>query len=238
MARVTLDFVTGQSQELVALAKGNGLNRADGGAAWCPPLLSNPIITKRTFAYFWKERIMVVVGGDLKGTSHQAVATADTLGDIVVDRAVILLGQGASDTSRDTGRILAVHALDLDKGGYHLIPLVKLTRIVPVYYGVGFSSRPALAFQDAEIIKGLIRRGQAVDLVASQLAFAAANAHGEIHQAAVWVWRGFGRAYGPGAFWTAGQDAPEHASGCHEETASADLHGIPHRMMRSEPAPL
>jgi hypothetical protein len=181
---------------------------------------------------------MVVVGGELKGTSHQAVATADTLGDVVVDRAVILLGQGSRDTSRDTGRILAVHALDLDKGGYQLITLVKLTRIVPVYYGVGFSSRPALAFKDEKVIKGQIGCGQDVDLVTGLLALSTANAHGEIHQAAIWVWWGFGRAYGPGAFWTAGQDAPEHGSGCHEETASADLHGIPHRMMRSEPAPL
>jgi hypothetical protein len=101
---------------------------------------------------------MVVEGGNLKGTGHHAVATADALGVVIVDCAVILLGHGAHDTSRDTAWVLTVLALDLDKGGDQLIPLVKLARIVPVYYGVGFSSRPALAVQDAEIIKGLNRR--------------------------------------------------------------------------------
>jgi hypothetical protein len=96
---------------------------------------------------------MVVIGWDLKGTGHHAVATADALGGVVVDRAVIFLAHGAHDASRDAARVLTVPALVFDKGGYQLIPLVNSARIVAVYYGVGRSTRPALALQDAEIIE-------------------------------------------------------------------------------------
>jgi hypothetical protein len=153
-AWIILDLLTSQLQKLIALAEDNSLNRAHGGAGRPPSLLGDSVIAKSTLAHLWEERIMVIVGGNLKRTGHHAVATADTLRDVVVDCAVILFGHGGHDTSRDAARVLAVHALDLDKGRYQLIPLVKPARIVAVYHSVGSRGRPALAVQNAEIIKG------------------------------------------------------------------------------------
>jgi hypothetical protein len=46
-----------------------------------------------------------------------------------------------------------MHALDLDKGGDQIIPLVTFSWVVAVHYGEGRSHWPAFAFQRAGIIK-------------------------------------------------------------------------------------
>ena len=144
-----------------------------------------------------------------------------------MDRAVILFGQGAHDASRDTARILAVHALDLDKGGYQLIPLVKLARVITIYHGVSTSRWPALAFKDEKVIKGQIGSGQVVDLVTGLLALTATNADAEIHQAAIWVWGGgSGVTAGLGTFLAASQDGSKNSSGCTKKSAPVDLHEV------------
>lgn len=144
-----------------------------------------------------------------------------------MDRAVILFGQGAHDASRDTARILAVHALDLDKGGYQLIPFVKLARVITIYHGVGPSRWPALAFKDEKVIKGQIGCGQDVDLVTGLLALTTANADAEIHQAAIWVWGGgSGVTAGLGTFLATSKDGSKNGSRCPKKSASVDLHEV------------
>jgi hypothetical protein len=169
---------------------------------------------------------MVVVGGDLKGTGHHAVATADALGFVIVDCTVIFFSQGGYDTRRDTGRVLTLHALDLDICRDHLIPLIAFTRIVAVYNRVGPGARPSLSVQHPEVVERHFGRGQAVDFIACQLAFTAANACIEIHQQAVGVRRGFGFSGGPGPSWNTGQAASKRGSGYYKKLTSVDLQGI------------
>jgi hypothetical protein len=114
-------------------------------------------------------------------------------------RAVFLFGERTDDAGRGTGRILAMHALQLDEGGNQLVALIDDSRCVPVDHGIGAFVGPAFSIQHRQILETMIRLRQTVDPVTGLFTFPAADAAGQIHQAADRVGRRSGLP-GMGAF--------------------------------------
>lgn len=132
-----------------------------------------------TLTHLGRERVVVVVGRDLEGTRHHAIAAPDALPGVVSHRPHVAFAQGPDDTGGDAGGTVAVEAV-----GLHVNLLGPVPGVCPgVHDGVGIGRRPApLAENRLVIIRFHRSRLEAIGLLAGVLAQAAADAHRQVHQ--------------------------------------------------------
>ncbi len=89
---------------------------------------------------------------------------------------VIFFGQRPYNAGRNAARILAVHALNLDKSGNQVVTFVALSSMVTVHHGEGAGMRPAFLIQDTQIIEPPLGGWQVVYPIAGQFAGSTADA--------------------------------------------------------------
>ena len=188
-ARIVFQALVGEREQVGPLPEGNGFHRADLDTAGQFALLRDPFVAEGTFHHPGRDGVVVFIGRDLEGAGHHAVPAPDALAGVVVHRAVFLFRQGPHDAGRGTGRILAMHALDLDKGGNQLVAFVDFPGIVAVDDRITFFVRATLAVQDGQVIEGLLGLRQPIDRLAGLLAFAAPDAARQVHQASIGILR-------------------------------------------------
>ena len=146
----------------------------------CRPLaMARARDAELALAHLRRQDILILVGWYLERAGDHAVPAADALPRIVDHRAVLVFGQRPHDARRHTGRVVAVHAIDLRihrLGGIGgVLPRIDHRELLGCW--------PALLLEDRRLIVRFQRsRRHPVGFLARMLARTASGAGGQVHQ--------------------------------------------------------